>query len=159
MGLFSKRKPIDEFNAVYLELKLKGVQYLLTLQSTFVKEMPKLEPNEQRPFFVMCNEYLLGEEHKAPSNNANENAKSVWNKFHHLVPTASEKLYKIQVIQAYYYAVLQFKDSRLTELLGDDWVKSPEAKNVHKIITNTPKSIESTQDYINFKTNLDTIKL
>lgn len=159
MGIFSKKRPIDEFNSIYMGLKIRGRNLLLTLESTFAKDMPKLTPAEHDTFYTMCNEYLLGEIHPEAGPGATAEVKKNWVKLYKTIPLSAKKLYKITLIQAYYCAVMEFKYERLSELLGDEWTESEEAKNVNKMIADTPVEIEDTEDYKNFKQSLDSFKI
>ena len=157
--MFNKKRPIDNFNALYSQLKAKGWNYLLTLEPVFINDMPDMQPHERKTFYVMCNEYLLGEIHPKAGPGASREVQQIWEKLYEKVPAAAKKLYKIQSIQAYYCAVLEFKNDHLTELLGDEWSNSEEAKNVVKIISNTPEEIEDTEDYKSFMSNLNNLKI
>jgi len=75
MSILAKNRPIDNFNSIYFSLKTRGFKLLLILESTFVKDMPRLDPEEHNTFYVMCNEYLLGEIHPTAGPGASRDVK------------------------------------------------------------------------------------
>jgi hypothetical protein len=158
MGLFSKPKPIDQFNANYFELKTIAFKNMIEFRPLIEKEIGKIEDDEYDVLCLRCIDYLLGADHPEPGPGSSARTLRIYQKMYKKAPIVAPKIRKVPMLDAYFAAILDYKDEVLAELLGDEWSETAEAKRVRKIISNTPASIEDTEDYRQLWAMLTTLK-
>ena len=99
---------------------------------------------------ILSIDFLLGKDDPEPGAHLDEKTKDIYRIMYKKVPSFANKIREIPVFDSYFAAFLDFKNNKLTELIGDEWLETAEAKRVHKIIKNTPEEIENDETYKKF---------
>lgn len=158
MGLFTKPRPIDRFNANYLQIKVMAFKLLKEYRPLVEKQIGKVDDDMYGVLIGRCSDYLLGEDHPQPGPQSSAETVRLYHEAYKLAPKLAPRILRIPVLDAFYAALIDYKDSKLTEILGTEWTESAEGKRVHKMISNSPKSIEDTDEYKGFWEDFNSLR-